>query len=96
MWASYRSCPLAVNSEKYGSAPQPMNTLPSSSIWMSPWLPAGSGGLRVVVFGDARVSVFACGLTARTSPRDCAWTFGTPPLSNTLIVPLGSAVASCW
>jgi len=35
-------------------------------------------------------------LSDSTRPRDCGWTFGTAPLSNTLIAPPGSVLASCW
>ena len=49
-----------------------------------------------MVYWATTVSVFVCGSTLRISPRDCGWTFGTAPLSNTLIVPFGSTLASCW
>ena len=71
MWASYSSWPLALNSEKYGSAPQPMNTSPFSRICMLPWLPEDSG-MPGCSYWASSVSVFACGFTARTTPRDCA------------------------
>ena len=93
MWASNRSCPPALNSEKYGSEPQPTNRSPLASCWMLPWLPAERAG--VLVLGQQRVGL-RLGSIATTIPRDWGWTFGTAPLSKMLIVPFGSTVASCW
>src|SRR5208282_1837577 len=95
MCASYSSCPLALNSEKYGCAPQPTNRSPSSSACTLPWLPDASGG-ELCSNCASTESVFAFAFNDSSSTRDCGCTVGTLPLSNTVIVPLPSTLASCW
>src|SRR2546422_2485918 len=94
MCASKSSCPLGLNSEKYGAAPQPTNQSPLGSGWKLPWL-AEESGLGCSNWARS-LAERECGSNASTIPRDWGCTLGTAPLSKMLIDPLGSVLASCW
>src|SRR5271169_2844701 len=71
-----------------------MKRLPFGSGWALPWLPEDRGlGWTNWASTD---SVLVLELIDSSSARDCLWTIGTAPLSNTLIRPLPAEVASCW